>query len=78
MAGIREMTEGRGADVAVECVGAGDPVRTAIACVRKGGAATLVGNLEPAVEIPLQTVVRGQLRLDRRGSSGYTAANPTL
>jgi L-iditol 2-dehydrogenase len=63
VAAIREMTEGRGADVAVECVGAGQPVRTVIACLRKGGAATLVGNLEPAIEFPLQTVVTGQLRL---------------
>src|SRR4051812_21100227 len=29
-AAIRELTEGRGADVAIECVGATDPVRTAI------------------------------------------------
>jgi L-iditol 2-dehydrogenase len=74
VAGIREMTEGRGADVAVECVGAGESVRTAIACVRKGGAATLVGNLEPAVEIPLQTVVTGQLRL--QGSCASSGEYP--
>jgi L-iditol 2-dehydrogenase len=60
---IREMTEGRGADVAIECAGAGEPVRTAIACVRKGGAVTLVGNLEPVVEFPLQNVVTGQIRI---------------
>jgi L-iditol 2-dehydrogenase len=74
VAAIREMTEGRGADVAVECVGAGNPVRTAIACVRKGGTATLVGNLEPAVEFPLQTVVTGQLRL--QGSCASSGEYP--
>jgi L-iditol 2-dehydrogenase len=71
---IREMTEGRGADVAVECVGAGEPVRTAIACVRQGGSATLVGNLEPAVEFPLQTVVTGQLRI--QGSCASSGEYP--
>jgi L-iditol 2-dehydrogenase len=74
VAAIREMTEGRGADVAVECVGAGEPVRTAIACLRKGGAATLVGNLEPAIEFPLQTVVTGQLRL--QGSCASSGEYP--
>jgi L-iditol 2-dehydrogenase len=71
---IREMTEGRGADVAIECVGAGEPVRTAIACVRKGGAATLVGNLEPAVEFPLQNVVTGQIRI--QGSCASSGEYP--
>src|ERR1039457_4570761 len=74
VAAIREMTEGRGADVAIECVGAGQPVRTAIACVRKGGAATLVGNLEPTVEFPLQTVVTGQLRI--QGSCASSGEYP--
>jgi L-iditol 2-dehydrogenase len=74
VAAIREMTEGRGADVAIECVGAGEPVRTAIACLRQGGAATLVGNLEPAVEIPLQNVVTGQLRL--QGSCASSGEYP--
>jgi L-iditol 2-dehydrogenase len=62
-AAIREMTEGRGADVAVECVGATDPIRTAIAGVRKGGAVTLVGNVAPDIDLPLQSVVTRQIRL---------------
>src|SRR5436305_681426 len=32
-AAIRDMTDGRGADLALECVGATDPIRTAIAAV---------------------------------------------
>jgi len=51
------------ADVALECVGATDPVRTAIAAVRKGGAVTLVGNVAPDVNLPLQSVVTRQIRL---------------
>ena len=62
-AAIRELTDGRGADVAIECVGATDPVRTAIAGVRKGGAVTLVGNVAPDIDLPLQSVVTRQIRL---------------
>jgi len=62
-AAIREMTEGRGADLALECVGASDPIRTAIGAVRKGGAVTLVGNVAPEINLPLQSVVTRQIRL---------------
>lgn len=60
---VQAHTYGRGADVAFEVVGAGPTVRTAIECVRKGATVTLVGNLAPNVEIPLQAVVTRQLRL---------------
>ena len=60
---VRDMTEGRGAELAVECVGATDPIRTAIACVRKGCAVTLVGNVAPTIDLPLQEVVTRQIRL---------------
>ena len=56
-------TEGRGPDIAVEVVGIQKSVLTAINSVRRGGTITLVGNLAPVVEIPLQTVVTKQLRL---------------
>lgn len=62
-AGIRELTGGHGAGLAVECVGATDPIRTAIACTRKGGAVTLVGNFAPSIDLPLQEVVTRQIRL---------------
>jgi L-iditol 2-dehydrogenase len=62
-AAIRELTEGRGADVVIECVGSNDPVRTAMQSVRKGGAVTLVGNVTPKVELPLQVVVSRQIRV---------------
>ena len=60
---VRDMTGGRGADVAFECVGYGAPVLSAIQSVRKGGTVTLVGNLQPNIEIPLQYVVTRQIRL---------------
>jgi len=52
-----------GADLAIECVGATEPIRTAIASVRKGGAVTLVGNVAPEIQLPLQAVVSRQSRL---------------
>jgi L-iditol 2-dehydrogenase len=59
---VRRLTEG-GADVAVECVGATEPIKTAVACVRKGGSVVLVGNVSPAIQLPLQAVVTGELTL---------------
>jgi L-iditol 2-dehydrogenase len=60
---VRERTGGRGADVAMEVVGASAPLATALACLRKGGALTLVGNISPRVELPLQVVVSRQIRM---------------
>ncbi len=51
------------ADIALECVGATQPIQTAIASVRKGGAVTLVGNVAPEIQLPLQSVVSRQIRL---------------
>ena len=60
---ISDLTHGRGVDVALEAVGINETVRAAIDCVRKGGAVTLVGNIEPEVTLPLQKVVTRQIRL---------------
>ena len=60
---IFELTGGHGADVAIECVGATSPIKTAILSVKKGGTVTLVGNITPNIEIPLQSVVSRQIRL---------------
>jgi L-iditol 2-dehydrogenase len=60
---IRELTEGRGADAAFEVVGLRASVKTAIDGVRKGGSVTLVGNLQPQVDLPLQSVVTRELML---------------
>jgi len=59
---VRRLTEG-GADVALECVGATEPIKTAVASVRKGGSVVLVGNISPAIQLPLQQVVTGELTL---------------
>ena len=62
-AAVRDLTAGRGADIALEVVGASQPFQAAVASVRKGGAVTLVGNVVPAVELPLQSVVTREIRL---------------
>lgn len=58
---VRELTEGRGADLAFEAVGITPTVRLAIQTLRKGGTAVLVGNLSPTVELPLQAVVTQEI-----------------
>jgi L-iditol 2-dehydrogenase len=52
-----------GVDAAFEVVGLPHTVKTAIENVRKGGSVTLVGNLKPQVELPLQSVVTRELTL---------------
>jgi (R,R)-butanediol dehydrogenase/meso-butanediol dehydrogenase/diacetyl reductase/L-iditol 2-dehydrogenase len=60
---IREVTGGRGIDRVFEAVGAGAPIQTADSIVRKGGSVTLIGNVSPAIELPLQSVVSRQISL---------------
>ena len=60
---VRDYTSGRGADVAVEVVGNTPALQTALASLRKGGILTLIGNLSPKVELPLQSVVTRQIRV---------------
>ena len=60
---VRKATGGRGADVSLEVVGATASIRTAIESTRKGGSVTLVGNLAPQVEVPLQSIVTRELSL---------------
>jgi len=60
---VMRHTRGRGADLAMEVVGTSTTVSAALASVRKGGAVTLVGNLQPSIELPLQTVVTRQISL---------------
>lgn len=60
---IRSHTDGRGVDHAFEAVGATVPIRTAIAATRKGGSVTLIGNVSPTVELPLQEIVTRQISL---------------
>jgi len=60
---ILSLSSGRGFDRVFEAVGATAPIATAISAARKGGSVTLIGNLSPKVEIPLQAVVTRQIQL---------------
>ncbi len=73
---IKELTSGRGADLAFEAVGIEQTVNTAIESVRRGAIVTLVGNLHPQVNMPLQKVVTQQLRL--QGSCAIAGEYPAV
>ena len=60
---IAALTHGLGADRAFEAVGVAATVDLALRCVRKGGAVTLVGNVAPKVEFPLQVAVTRELTI---------------
>jgi L-iditol 2-dehydrogenase len=71
---VLEATGGKGADVVFEAVGATDPIKTAIGCVRKGGTVTLIGNIRPSIELPLQAVVTREIRV--QGSCASSGEYP--
>ena len=60
---LNQSAGGKGIDIVVDAVGTQSSIATAIQVVRRGGTVTLIGNLAPKVEIPLQSVVTRQLRL---------------
>jgi len=60
---VLTLAQGRGADRAFECVGIGATVAAAFQCVRKGGSITLVGNLAPQIDFPLQAAVTREITL---------------
>jgi len=60
---ILRLTQGLGADLVFEAVGVAATVNLALACLRKGGAATLIGNVTPKTEFPLQSVVTRELTI---------------
>lgn len=60
---VMRLTNGRGADAAFEVVGVSPTLNVAIATLRRGGSAVLVGNLAPQTDFPLQAVVTRELTL---------------
>jgi len=60
---VAGITNGYGADHVVEAVGQTTALETAISCAGKGGTVTLVGNLNPKIDLPLQSVVTRELTL---------------
>ncbi len=74
VAEVKRLTSDAGVDVALEAVGSTPTVQAAIESVRKGGTVTLIGNVVPTVEIPLQAVVSRQIRL--QGSAASSGEYP--
>jgi L-iditol 2-dehydrogenase len=60
---VRDRTSGRGSDLAFEVVGISPTLNLAISSLRKGGALTMVGNLSPNTDFPLQAAVTRELTL---------------
>jgi L-iditol 2-dehydrogenase len=55
-------------------VGITTTIKTAVENVRKGGTVTLIGNISPTIELPLQIVVTRQIRL--QGTCGICGEYP--
>lgn len=60
---VLKLTRNNGADIAFEVVGITPAFKTAIDSLKKGGVLTLVGNLSPLVEFPLQTIVTKEIKV---------------
>jgi len=60
---IIELTGGRGVDRTFEAVGASASIKTAVSITRKGGSVTLIGNISPTIDFPLQSIVSRQISL---------------
>lgn len=70
-AAVRDMTDGLGADVVLECAGVPETVRWALDMLRRGGRCAAVGIPTQSVEIPLQKLVLDELELvGSRASAG--------
>lgn len=73
---VNKITNGRGADVAFEVVGITETIKMGIDLMRKGGTMTIIGNLSPKVEMPLQAIVSRQLRI--QGSCAINGEYPEI
>lgn len=76
LAKVGTITNGEMLPLVYEAVGASSPINTAITLVRKGGTVVLVGNITPTIELPLQSVVTRQIRL--QGSCAINGEYPTV
>jgi L-iditol 2-dehydrogenase len=74
VAQVMKLTNGNGVDAVLEAVGRAETITAAIDSVRKGGTVTLVGNISPQINLPLQKVVSRQIRL--QGSCASSGEYP--
>ncbi len=59
----------RGVAAALDAVGNTPSIGSAISAVRRGATVTLIGNLDPRIEVPLQVLVSRQIRLQGSNAS---------
>jgi L-iditol 2-dehydrogenase len=69
LARVRELTQGAGADAAIEAVGITATVQQALAVTRTAGHITWIGNAQPEVAINMQDVVGREITI--RGTYGF-------
>ncbi len=60
---ILKLTKNLGADIAFEAVGIIPTFTLAVNSIKKGGILTLIGNLAPIVEMPLQSIVAREINI---------------
>ena len=60
---LEKLTDGKMADVVIEAVGADPTINLGIDCLKKGGAMTIIGNVSPTINLPLQKVVTRELKV---------------
>ncbi len=61
VAEVKKLTDGLGAEVSLEAVGADKPVKTAIDCLRLGGDCVWVGNSKKEIVLDMQSVVTREI-----------------
>ncbi len=72
---VRDLTDGAGADVVLEAVGAPVTIRQALDLVRRGGVVTLVGiSSEPAIPLNVNRIVRSGIQV--RSTFRYAHQHP--
>jgi L-iditol 2-dehydrogenase len=69
IAAVKEVTEGTGADAAIEAVGISATVQQALAVTRIGGHITWIGNSAPEVTLNMQDVVTREITIG--GTYGF-------
>lgn len=60
---VYKQTKNKGADCVFEVVGIPQTIKTAVNSLRKGGSLTLIGNLSPIIELPLQLTVTKEISI---------------
>ena len=71
---VHQLTSNLGADISFEATGTSETVGIAVESLRKGGSVTLVGNIKPYVNLPLQSVVTRNISIF--GSCGSAGDYP--